>query len=177
MNTPDALYHELDTSKISPLKAGGMLRKVVCPSSMAELKSLSGRFADEKQQYVIVGKMSNILVLDGGYDGIVISTEKLKGIDIRGNTICCGSGESLAKIAALAAEKQLSGLEKLSGIPGTVGGAVCMNGGCFGKEISELTRKVYVFDMDKQLPLEWTGQQMAFSYRSSDIMKGTYVII
>lgn len=177
MNIPKVDCLEWQAKRLSPLKAGGKLGKVVCPSSMSALRELSSRLYNERQEYIIAGRMSNILVLEGGYDGVVISTKELKGIDIDNNTICCGSGESLAKIVALAAEKQLGGLEKLTGIPGSVGGAICMNSGCFGTDISAVTKKVFVFDMDKQIPLEWTKQQAKFGYRNSEVKKGNYVVI
>ncbi len=177
MDIPKALYHEWSAAALSPIKAGGMLQKTVSPSSMAELYEISKRLNEEGQEYIIAGKMSNILVLDGGYDGVVILTKDLKGIDVVDNTICCGSGEMLSKIVALAAERQLSGLEKLSGIPGTVGGAVSMNSGCFGADIAAVTKKVYVFDMDKQVSLEWSKEQTKFCYRGSAIRKGNFVVI
>lgn len=121
--------------------------------------------------------MSNVLVLEGGYNGITISTRKLKGIEIEESTIYSGSGESLSKVINLASQKELSGMEKLCGIPGTVGGAICMNGGCFGSDISDITEKVYLFDMDKQQPTEKTKKQMAFGYRTSAIMNGNQVVI
>lgn len=177
MDIPKAIFREWSAADLSSLKAGGTLRKTASPSSIAELYELSTRLREEGQEYIIAGRMSNILVLDGGYDGVVILTKELKGIDIADNTVCCGSGEMLSKIIALAAEKQLSGLEKMTGIPGTVGGAVCMNSGCFGADIAAVTKKVFVFDMDKQVSKEWTREQAKFCYRDSEIKKGNYVVI
>lgn len=167
----------LETKKVSYLKAGGILQRVCYPTSMADLMALSKYIKEENEEYIIIGNMSNVLVLEGGYDGITISAKKLKGIDIDGNTLYCGSGESLSKIINLAAQNELSGIEKLCGIPGSVGGAVCMNSGCFGSEIADVTQKVYLFDMDKQEPVEKTKNQMAFSYRNSEIKKGNLVVI
>jgi len=127
--------------------------------------------------YIITGKLSNILVLDGGYDGVVINTKNLKGIDIEENLICAGSGEKLAKVVNMAAERGLSGLEKLCGIPGTVGGAVCMNSGCFGADMSMAVEKVYLFDMNKQERVVKDKKQMGFAYRKSAAAKGNYAVI
>lgn len=171
------LFCELSAKKRSTLRAGGLLSCVAYPSSMSDLKNLSQIIKNEEIDYIVVGKMSNILVLDGGYDGIVICTNKLRGIDISGNSIYCGSGESLSKIISLAIENTLSGMEKLSGIPGTVGGAIYMNSGCFGAEIAEITKKVYLFDMDKQTPIEKTAKEMQFCYRGSVLKREKHIII
>lgn len=167
----------LDTKKVSTLKAGGTLKKVCYPSSMAELLELSRQIKDNNEDYIIIGSMSNILVLEGGYDNIAISAKKLKGIEVYGEKINSGSGEKLSKIITIAAQNQLSGLEKLCGIPGTVGGAICMNSGCYGSEISNTIEKVYLFDMDKQEPIEKTQKELGLSYRKSEILKGNLVVI
>ena len=140
----DIKFCSLFADKISTLRAGGKLLKVCFPSSMADLFMISDYIKENGCDYIITGKLSNILVLDGGYDGVVINTKNLKGIDIEENLICAGSGEKLAKVVNMAAERGLSGLEKLCGIPGTVGGAVCMNSGCFGADMSMAVEKVYL---------------------------------
>lgn len=173
----NSLFCEISAKKRSTLKAGGLLDCVACPSSMADLQEISQIINDESIECIIVGKMSNILVLDGGYKGLVVCTNKLRGIDIKGNNIYCGSGERLSKIIQLAIENEFSGVERLCGIPGTVGGAIFMNSGCFDAEISNIIKKVYLFDMDKQKSIEKTVQEMMFRYRGCGLNNKNQIIV
>ncbi|MBE6911677.1 MAG: UDP-N-acetylmuramate dehydrogenase [Ruminococcaceae bacterium] len=92
----------------------------------------------------ILGKGSNLLVSDTGYDGIVLKLSCNK-IEVRGNKIFAESGASLSAVANTAQKKGLSGFEFAHGIPGSVGGAVVMNAGAYGGEISQvLTTSTYV---------------------------------
>ncbi|MFW5780228.1 MAG: UDP-N-acetylmuramate dehydrogenase [Bacillota bacterium] len=170
-------FRSLHAAKLSSLRAGGMLKNIACPSSVAELKELSKYIEAENIDYFVMGGLSNILVLDGGYDGIVISTNKLKGMNIQDSRLSCGSGEKLSKIIDSCQKRGLSGLEKLYGIPGTVGGAICMNSGCFDSEISSVVKKVYLFDMTNHELIEKTAEKMRFGYRKSLVQEGSYVII
>lgn len=85
----------------------------------------------------ILGNGSNILVSDKGYNGAVINTCKLNKIKVKGNLIIAECGAKLSKVIQSATENSLSGLEFSVGVPASVGGAVCMNAGCFGKSISD----------------------------------------
>lgn len=167
----------LKASEISPLKAGGAIISVACPSSVAELKEISEGIRDHNKEFFVMGGMSNILLLDGGYEGVAISTRRLKGIDIQNTQVSCGSGEKLSNIIDICQKKGLGGLEKLYGIPGTVGGAICMNSGCFNSEISSAVKKVYLFDLKRQEMSEKTVDEMNFGYRNSLIQNSNYVII
>ncbi len=113
-----------------------------------------------------LGNGSNLLVSDGGYDGLVISTLRLEHLSRRENTICAGSGVSLPKLAAFAAQEGLTGLEFASGIPGTVGGGVLMNAGAYGGEMAQVVECVTYLDGEGEthtLPATECG----FGYRRS----------
>ena len=170
-------FNSVDSSKISTLRAGGEIKNVICPSSVAELTVLSKYIREEGKDFLVMGALSNVLVLDGGYDGIAISTSKFKGMDINGLNVSCGSGEKLSIVIDICQKKGLSGLEKLYGIPGTIGGAVCMNCGCFDTEISSVIKKVYLFDMDKAELVEKSAKEMCFSYRKSLVQEKKFVVI
>ncbi len=167
----------IKAGELSTLKAGGLLSKVYYPSTIEELHQLSKYINDNNKEYIIIGSLSNTLVLDGGYDGIIISGKNIKGIDIEKNIIRAGCGESLLKLINTASKQKLSGIEKLFGIPGSVGGAVCMNCGCFGQEISDTISRVYLFDIDSQKITEKTKKELGFGYRSSTINTGDKVVI
>lgn len=92
----------------------------------------------------ILGKGSNLLVSDKGYNGVILKLSCNK-IEVRGNKIFAEAGASLSSLANTAHKKGLTGLEFAHGIPGTVGGAVVMNAGAYGSEISDiLVRSTYV---------------------------------
>jgi len=99
----------------------------------------------------------------------VISTLKaLRNVEITdGSRLVCGAGESLAGVCRFAAENGLSGLEELSGIPGTIGGAVYMNAGAYGVELSAILASVRTYDANSEKYIMLTADECAFGYRSS----------
>ena len=137
-------------------RAGGRARRFFVPADAEDLvRFLRGTPSEEPLLWVGLG--SNLLVRDGGFSGTVISTARLNAcpyidkwpIDERAiaeRTIVAQAGASCARIARLAAELGLTGAEFLAGIPGTLGGALCMNAGAFGGETWELVGSVETID-------------------------------
>ena len=117
---------------------------------------------------LILGNGSNVIIRDGGFAGVVLSTTSaLTGIDIKETTVIAGAGETLSAVAMTAAKSGLSGLEEVAGIPGTVGGAVFMNAGAYDKEISDILTEVRVYDsVDKKI-IMLTNEECKFGYRTS----------
>lgn len=118
----------------------------------------------------IVGQGSNLLVCDDGVSGLVVGlSDGMTGIDIDGETVRAQAGVRLAQVGLAAQAAGLSGWEALCGVPGTVGGAICMNAGCYGTEIAELTQAVRI--VDREGNARWlSGGEMDFSYRHSILM-------
>lgn len=125
--------------------------------------------------YVILGNGSNVLFDDEGYDGVVISTQALKGLRIEGNRVEAEAGVKINELAVTALENSLSGMEKLFGIPGTIGGAVNMNAGSFGLEIGELVESVTVLFEGRVFTIG--RENLEFSYRRSNISENRMKII
>lgn len=97
----------------------------------------------------LLGLGSNVLFPDAGLAGAVVKLAgELKRVRIRGTRVSAGAGAALAQVARRAAKAGLGGLEALSGFPSTVGGAVCMNAGCYGTEIRDVLRSVRVVERD-----------------------------
>ena len=118
---------------------------------------------------LVVGNGTNLLVSDRGLDRLVIDTSAgLSRVEAGGTpgTILAEAGASLARVADFACRQGLAGLEFAHGIPGTVGGAVCMNAGAYGGEMAQVVREATLL-----LPEEGirtlTGAEMAFGYRRS----------
>lgn len=136
--------------------------------------------------YLILGGGSNILISDNGFAGLVIkarneefivrdpiSDNKCQRSDLR--QVVCGAGLTIHELLKKTLETNLTGLEFMAGIYGTVGGAVCGNAGAYGKSIGDLVQKAQVYK-DGKLK-NYTKQQMKYSYRSSVIKETGGVII
>lgn len=128
-------------------------------------------------KWKILGRGSNVLVKDEGFPGVVI---KLGGefceLKREGNCIEGGAGAPLSHLVSFAREECLGGIEFLVGVPGTVGGAVRTNAGCFGKEIGPLVKKVEIREENGNR--EWLNRDdLFFSYRYSNLKKEKIVIL
>ena len=113
------------------------------PENETELVALLHEYSSANKPFFLLGKGTNVIVRDGGYPGVIVSTLKaLCGLvvtnDFQSNessearVLKCGAGEPLAHVCRIAASHGLTGLEELSGIPGTIGGAIYMNAGAYG---------------------------------------------
>ena len=156
-------------SKHTTLCIGGDADYFVEVETEEQLLSLLKFINENKINFFVIGGGSNILFSDDGFNGIII---KLSGdfckYEITGNTVVCGSAVSLAYLAKQTAEKGLSGLEYLSGIPGTVGGAVYGNAGIKIYSVSSVIEKIEVVDYlgNKKV---LTKNDIKFEYRKSDL--------
>lgn len=166
-----------DSGAASSLKCGGSLKRVYLPENVSQLCAVGALIRLENATYRIIGRLTNTLVMDEGYDGIVISTERLKGLDVQGDEIYAGSGEKLSSVVLAAKEHNLAGLERLTGVPGSVGGAVCMNSGCFGEEIANVVHIAYAFNFETQKTEELTHEELKYSYRSSALLDGKKLLV
>ena len=124
---------------------------------------------------LLLGKGSNLLVSDKGIAGVVISLDGLDSVTVDGDTVTCGAGASLRAVCLAAQKSSLSGLEFAYGIPGTVGGALYMNAGAYGGEMSQVVVSATALDRDGNIKL-FTPEQMKLGYRVS-AFKNTDLII
>lgn len=126
--------------------------------------------------YVILGNGSNVLVSDRGYEGIVLQVgDKMSSIRVEGCRIIAQAGALMSKVARIAMENGLTGLEFASGIPGTVGGGVVMNAGAYGGEMKQVVQNVKAADKDGEM-LELDNETMEFDYRYSTLLGRSYVV-
>lgn len=151
----------------SAYRAGGKLKHVVFPASTDELALISGIIAETGTPYTVLGAGTNYLIVDTGYGGLVISTQKLIGISLSENFITSAAGESLPKLALYAARKKLGGMEPVGGIPSSVGGAVFMNAGAFGTEIKDALVCADCFDITTGKIRRLDSEDIPFGYRNS----------
>jgi len=122
----------------------------------------------------IIGNGTNVIAPDEGID-CVIKTSQLTSTVVKDNTIESECGTPLRDLCKLALENELQGLEFAWGIPGTIGGAVVMNAGAFGSQMSEIVEEVLTFDGENIFALK--GDALRFSYRSSVFREKGWLVL
>ena len=156
-------------SKYSWFNLGGSAKVIFIPKSLNEL-SIFLKNIDCQNQVKVLGVGSNTLIRDGGYNGVIIKFGKaLSHLSLfNNNTIIAGSAALDKNVSNFALENQLGGFEFLSCIPGTIGGAIRMNSGCYGEDISKLLVSVQVMDLKGQMKVIYASD-IKFSYRNCNI--------
>ncbi len=171
----DSLYLKGQVLLAEPLRrytsmgVGGPAQALVFPSDTDDLTRLLQFAREQAVPFFILGAGSNLLVRDGGFNGLVINLcLGFKQISHRSRLLCAQAGVLISKLLAYAQTNQLAGMEFLAGVPGTVGGAVVMNAGAAGKEIGELVRSVSLLRPEgNQLRLQ--REQIEFGYRTTSL--------
>lgn len=158
-------------SNHTTIKIGGPAQLFIEPSSTENLEKLMTVISNYQIPWRAIGRGSNLLVSDNGIEGVVIKLNK--GIDqltVNDEVISVGGGHSLVSLSTMVSKKGLSGLEFASGIPGSVGGAVYMNAGAHGSDMSKILIKAKVLFEDGTIG--WlSNHEMEFSYRTSVLQK------
>ncbi len=162
---------------LSPIKIGGEASLVCFPDNIGKLTCLVDFLESIKIRYKIVGRMSNILFPDKKYEGVVIRTDKISQLEIRDNIISAYCGVALPHLAAVCSRAGLSGLEALSGIPGSLAGAAVGNAGAFGRELSDIVISALLYDISTHEIIRLKGEKLGFSYRNSVIKGGGLVVL
>lgn len=166
-------------SRHTTFRAGGPAAYYISPAGEQELKDIIRLCRSEAVPYCILGNGSNVLVGDGGFDGVVISmTAGFSGChaDCESGTVTAGAGVSLARIGKAALEAGLTGFEFAAGIPGTAGGAIVMNAGAYGSEMKDIVESVRVMTPEGET-LELTLSQLELGYRTSCIPANRYIVL
>ncbi|MFH2033079.1 MAG: UDP-N-acetylmuramate dehydrogenase [Candidatus Margulisiibacteriota bacterium] len=173
----------MDLKKNKPLKnlttfrIGGPAKYFVAASDLQELKDALAFAKKNKLPVFALGAGSNILVSDRGFPGLVIKlVGDFRGLDISGIKITAGAGLRVSELLRTACSNSLSGLEFMTGIPGTVGGAVVMNAGVGKAAIGHLISWVDVLD-GKGKRHRLRQKDLEFGYRRSILRKRKYVVI
>lgn len=164
-------------SKHTSFLAGGKAKYFAKPDGVEELRALLSYARTHSLDYLVMGKGSNILVSDSGYQGLVIMIGKaFSGIKVKENVVEAGSGASMASVANVILENSLTGFEGLSGIPGSIGGAIAMNAGAYGYETGNILEEAEFLDDElnlRSLPLS----KLDMGYRRSIFSDKSYVIL
>lgn len=154
-------------SEYVTFRFGGSCRALISINSAASAAELMKYLKNNDVKYGIIGRGSNIIVPDEGFDGVVLMLGgDFAGIEIDGNIIKCDAGALLAAACVHAQQNSLTGMENLFGIPGTVGGALYMNAGAYGSEMSDIVVSAEYIDADGELKTI-SKDEMKLSYRHS----------
>lgn len=163
-------------SKYTFTKTGGRAEFLAFPKSVEELKQLIKSANDAKMPITVIGNASNLIIRDGGIDGLVIILTKMKSITVNGDEVTAQAGARIIDTAFTAANAGLSGLEFAAGIPGSVGGAVFMNAGAYGGETKDAIKTVTVLTSSDEIKT-YTNEEMEFSYRHSKVQENDDIVI
>lgn len=184
------LYYELcsitgekNILKDEPMSAhttfriGGPADYFAMPSSAEEIRRIVSLCIEQEVPYYIIGNGSNLLVGDKGFRGVIIQIFKnMRDIRTEGETVTAQAGALLSKVAAAAYDAGLTGFEFASGIPGTLGGAVRMNAGAYGGEMSQVLKSADVLTTEGEV-LTIPVEEMKMGYRTSIVSRMDYVVL
>lgn len=158
-------------SRHTSFRIGGPARRMAFPEHGEQLVLLLG-FAEEcGARPLVIGNGTNLLIADEGLDRLVVNTSAMSQVELgpEPGTIRAEAGVSLARLADFACKQGLTGLEFAHGIPGTLGGAVCMNAGAYDGEMKQVVRSVTLLFPEEGVTT-LSCEEMDFGYRHSLLM-------
>ncbi|WP_441883243.1 UDP-N-acetylmuramate dehydrogenase [Paenibacillus sp. 2TAB26] len=157
-------------------KLGGNADVFITPNKYDEISTVYKIAKEENVPVTLLGHGSNLIVKDGGLRGITMHLKNLNEVRTENSTIIAQAGASIIDVSRQALEQHLSGLEFACGIPGTVGGALYMNAGAYGGQISDVLVKALVMNEAGEL-LTLSSEDLSLSYRKSNISANKYVVL
>lgn len=161
-------------------KIGGPAEFYIKIKSVEELRKILEFTKKNNIKVTIIGNGSNVLVPDEGIKGIVIKTNlkeiKIENKDEENIEVTVNDAVQIGFLAQKLLKEEITGFEELSGIPGTIGGAILMNAGAHGKEMKDIVTEIIAMDYNGKL-YNFTNEKAEFSYRHSKFSSGEYIII
>lgn len=158
-------------------KIGGPCKVMFVVKNYKIVPTLLKVLKENNEKIFVLGKGANVLFLDEGYDGVVIKfSNKFAQVQVRGNQLICDSGVTIARMSNTALDNGFTGAEFAWGIPGTVGGAVCMNAGAYHGEFSEIVKEVHYIDENYEMRVI-ENKDLQFGYRHSFFTDNFGIII
>ena len=171
------IYKNEKLPKYTWFNLGGPARIFFKPDSENDLKNFIKKVSTEEKNIYILGAGSNTLFRDTGYDGVIIKLGKPFAYTklIENNRIEVGAATLDKKVSEFATENSISGLEFLSCIPGSIGGAISMNSGCYNHDISKVFLSLKAMNSSGEVKL-FNREKINFFYRGSDFNKNLIIL-
>ena len=173
-----SLEQQVPLSALTTFQIGGPCAALVTLPDEAAVKAVFSYLRENQIPHALIGRGSNLLCPDEGFDGVVL---RLGGvfaecIKMQDGIVTCGAGVSLKNLCLFALEHCLTGLEFAYGIPGSVGGAVYMNAGAYDGEMSQILLSVTVLDENSEIRTV-AADGLALSYRHSIFMEKDWIVL
>ena len=166
-------------AKHTSFKIGGPAQCFINAESVEEIKQICKVASKNDINLTIIGNGSNLLVTDNGINGIVVKVN-IKKFELEFSnddvSLIVGAGNKLGEIAQKLLRNEITGFEFAAGIPGTIGGAVRMNAGAYGKEMKDIVETVKCMDYDGNI-YEKSNKDLEFEYRKSMFAKNKFIIL
>lgn len=173
---PQGLRVDESMAKHTTIAAGGTVRFFAIPQATSEVIALVRAAIKHRVPYMGMGRGSNLLVRDGGFDGLIIQVaSNLAEIRIRARTAYAEAGASFTRLGRVLTRNHRPGFEFAIGIPGSVGGAVRMNAGAFGSDMSRVLKSARVIDGEGRINVR-KPEDLALRYRASNLPRNAIVL-
>lgn len=169
------LQHE-PLSKYTNTKTGGPADYLAFPQTVTQVEQLLDWANQQQMPLTVIGNASNLIVRDGGIRGLTVILTRMKTIHVLGNQVIAEAGAALIQATEVAYQAGLTGVEFAAGIPGSVGGAVFMNAGAYGGEISEVVSEAQILTRKGQIRT-LTNHELNFGYRHSSIQDYNDIVL
>lgn len=164
-------------SRHTTFRIGGPADWYVAPADAEALCRVAELCRTEQVPYRVIGNGSNLLCSDRGFAGVILdTTHGLVNCTVNGTELRAGAGVLLGSLARKALEAGLTGLEFAAGIPGSVGGAMVMNAGAYGREMKQVVRQVQVLTKEGEIAAI-SVDQMDFAYRHSAVRREGWIVL
>ena len=168
----------VDFSALTSMRCGPLARLLVEPGSISELHDTVRFVHRESILYRVIGGMTNTLPPSGDFFGALIHTGRISGLRFtENNRVYAEAGVSLSRVARSAAALGIDGFSELSGIPGSVGGAIYGNAGAHSRAMSDVVLTVNAYDPQNDRVSALSGSDLAFGYRHSIFQDNRSLII
>ena len=170
------MYEDVSLKKYNTYRLDVKCDYLVFPKDIDEVVKLISFLKENNYKYLILGNGSNVIFKNNRYNGVVIKLSKLDKIEFDGDKVVVGAGVALSKLANMAINNSLSGLEFSVSIPGEIGASVSMNAGAYNESFSDIFVSAKVLTPKLEI-IELTNEDMDFSYRNSFIKKNKDYIV
>jgi UDP-N-acetylmuramate dehydrogenase len=159
-------------------KIGGPATWYAEPGRIGELTEALDRARSLALPVLVLGKGSNILISDRGWPGLAINlSASFTAIEWKDNGVLAQGGALLDTVVRESVRRGFQGMEELSGIPGTVGGAVVMNAGAFSTTVADTLREAVLLDQENNQTMTLNARELGFGYRTSMVQKKKPIVL